>query len=78
MRRDTNANWTSNNPILLDGEVIIIYTDSGETRFKVGDGVNHYTDLPFITPVRGVDYWTAEDIAEIKAYVDDAILGGAW
>lgn len=29
-------------------------------------------------PVRGTDYWTAQDIAEIKGYVDDAILGGAW
>ena len=30
------------------------------------------------TPVRGVDYWTDADIAGIKAYVDEAILGGAW
>lgn len=30
------------------------------------------------TPVKGVDYWTEEDKAEIKAYVDEAILGGAW
>ena len=30
------------------------------------------------TPVRGVDYWTADDVAEIKGYVDSAILGGAW
>ena len=30
------------------------------------------------TPVRGTDYWTADDIAAIKSYVDDAILGGAW
>ena len=30
------------------------------------------------TPVRGTDYWTAADIAEIKAYIDDSILGGAW
>lgn len=30
------------------------------------------------TPVRGTDYWTDEDKAEIKAYVDDAILNGAW
>lgn len=30
------------------------------------------------TPVRGVDYWSPTDIAEIKAYVDEAILGGAW
>ena len=30
------------------------------------------------TPVRGTDYWTAADINTIKAYVDEAILGGAW
>ncbi len=29
-------------------------------------------------PKRGVDYWTDEDKAEIKSYVDEAILGGAW
>ena len=29
-------------------------------------------------PVRGTDYWTEQDKAEIKAYVDEAILGGAW
>lgn len=30
------------------------------------------------TPVRGTDYWTAADIAEIKGYVDSAILNGSW
>ena len=30
------------------------------------------------TPKRGEDYWTDEDKAEIKGYVDEAILGGAW
>lgn len=30
------------------------------------------------SPVRGTDYWTDDDIAEIKSYVDEAILGGAW
>lgn len=29
-------------------------------------------------PVKGTDYWTEADKAEIKKYVDDAILGGAW
>ena len=32
------------------------------------------------TPVKGTDYWTAEDIAEIKTYcknyIDNEILGG--
>lgn len=30
------------------------------------------------SPVRGTDYWTPEDIAHIKGYVEAAILGGAW
>ena len=30
------------------------------------------------SPIKGVDYWTEADIAEIKSYVDDAILGGEW
>ena len=29
-------------------------------------------------PIRGTDYWTDEDKAEIKEYVDETILGGAW
>jgi len=29
-------------------------------------------------PVRGVDYWTAADIAAIEAYCDNAILNGEW
>ena len=31
-----------------------------------------------LAPIRGTDYWTAADIAEIKGYVDEAILGGSW
>ena len=46
-KRDTSANWTSNNPVLLDGEIIIVDTSSGETRFKIGDGTKKYSQLPF-------------------------------
>ncbi len=30
------------------------------------------------SPQRGVDYWTAEDIAAIKEHVETVILNGAW
>lgn len=36
------------------------------------DGADGYS------PVRGKDYWTDADKAEIKSYVDEAILGGEW
>lgn len=31
---------------------------------------------PGHTPVRGTDYWTADDIASIKSYIDDNASGG--
>lgn len=30
------------------------------------------------SPVRGRDYWTAADVEEIRSFVEEAILGGAW
>lgn len=47
LKRDTAVNWTVNNPVLLNGEIILIDTDSGELRAKVGDGTKTYTQLPF-------------------------------
>lgn len=47
MKRDTSANWTSNNPVLLNGEIIIVDTDVGEVRYKVGNGTSTYTQLPY-------------------------------
>ena len=46
-RRDTSANWTQNNPVLLYGEIILVDTSTGELRAKIGDGVKTYTQLPF-------------------------------
>ena len=46
-RRDTASNWETKNPVLLDGELIIVTTNAGVTRFKIGDGTKTYTQLPF-------------------------------
>lgn len=50
----------------------------GETGEQGPEGPQGETGPAGKTPVRGVDYWTDADKAEIKAYVDEAILGGAW
>jgi hypothetical protein len=44
IRRDTTVNWTSNNPVLADGEVAI---DTTSKRIKVGDGSTAWTYLGF-------------------------------
>ncbi len=47
----------------------VVLTDGSVTRINITNGKS---------PVRGTDYWTDADIALIKSYVEDAILGGKW
>ena len=58
MKRDTEANWTSNNPIPLDGEVILVDTED-KVRFKVGDGEKTYSQLLFSDLILGEEEGTA-------------------
>ena len=61
----TYADFTAEQLAALKGE-------KGDTGAAGKDGAAGYS------PIRGVDYWTDADKAEIKSYVDTAILGGAW
>jgi hypothetical protein len=45
-RRDTEYNWEISNPILADGELIIVQT-AIDRKIKIGNGISHYKDLPF-------------------------------
>ena len=46
LRRDTAANWTTNNPILGPGEVGVDLTSQ---TFKIGDGTSSWTTLEYST-----------------------------
>ena len=48
LKRDTSANWTNHNPVLLNGELILVDTAEGQLRVKIGDGIKTYTQLPFM------------------------------
>lgn len=48
LKIDNENNWTQNNPVLLHGEEIIIETESGELRRKIGDGSTPYSQLLFL------------------------------
>ena len=45
LRRDTEANWSSVNPVLRDGEAAY---SKDVHRLKIGDGARHWADLPYI------------------------------
>ena len=71
MKKDFDINWETNNPILLDGEMIFVVTSSGDTRTKVGNGINRYNDLPF----------TDEKLPKVNTSDEGKFLivrGGTW
>lgn len=45
---DTSINWSTENPILLSGEIGI---DSDTSRIKVGDGTSTWNVLPYLDEV---------------------------
>jgi hypothetical protein len=44
LRRDTAANWTSNNPLLLNGEIGI---ETDTLKFKIGNGSQRWNAIDF-------------------------------
>ena len=57
VRRDTLANWNSNDPVLANGEIAFV---TNENKFKVGNGTDSFTELPYL---------------QADAYIDSVILG---
>lgn len=46
-KKDTQANWESANPVLKDGEEILVVCSDGKIRRKIGDGTSSYSSLPY-------------------------------
>ena len=76
LSRDTSANWTASDPVLLDGEIIIVDTDSGDVRYKVGDGTKKYSQLPFDDEaIKALIGAKANDSAVVHKTGDETIAG---
>lgn len=52
--------------------------DKGDKGDRGAQGMPGSNGADGRTPVKGVDYWTDADKNEIKTFVEEAILGGAW
>ena len=46
IRRDTQENWTSNNPILASGEIAF---STDQYKIKIGDGTSNWSALSYMT-----------------------------
>ena len=49
VRRGTTAQWTAANPVLAAGEWGASVDDDEITSLRMGNGVDHWTDLPVRT-----------------------------
>lgn len=46
---DTTANWGTSEKVLLKGEYAIEFPENGEPKVKIGNGVDTFANLPYIT-----------------------------
>lgn len=49
LKRDTLINWVESNPVLLEGEVAVVWLASDLVKIKIGDGERHFIDLPYVS-----------------------------
>lgn len=50
-KRDTNINLELANPIILNGEIVIVDHETEGIKLKIGDGITPYNSLPFYEKV---------------------------
>lgn len=74
LRRDTAANWEAKDEVLLDGEKVVVTTAAGQTRFKVGDGVKTFKQLPYTDEV--LNEAISQKAEKSKSYTTS--LGTTW
>ena len=76
LRSDILSNWNSVNPVLAKGELAVVFdptvTGSRKIRAKIGDGVSHFTDLPYLADY---DEQIAQIITQLGQKVDRTING---
>lgn len=65
LRHDTAANWTSVNPVLLEGEVGL---ETDTRKQKVGDGSTAWNSLPYDTGSTALQSITSTDVTDALGY----------
>lgn len=47
--RGTAAEWAAHDAVIPDGELAIMKTNAGNTALKIGNGIDRFSALPFVT-----------------------------
>lgn len=88
LRYDLYSNWSTNNPVLLAGEVALAYIPTDNTLnvgqdvtgttppqvlIKVGDGTNHYNDLKYVSALAADVLTACKSEDGLKAFINGVI-----
>lgn len=63
-KSDTQVNFETNNPVLLQNELVIVKMTDGSIKFKIGDGVSSFNSLQY------TDKYLTDDIDNIYTELD--------
>ena len=66
LKRDLKAEWDKNDPVLLNGEMVIVDMPDGTHKTKTGDGTKRYSELPF------------DGVVEYSKHVSAMLRADAW
>ena len=66
-RGGTTEEWESANPTPKDREFCVEATTDGKRKFKIGDGLTAWNDLP---------YATSDELADLMRYSDTLTING--
>lgn len=64
LRRGTEAEWISLNPVLREGEPAL---SIDKNNIKVGDGTHHWSELDYLTYNEAIDYLTLYNLPSINS-----------
>jgi hypothetical protein len=78
LRRDTETNWNTNDPILASGEIGIA-TNFTPAKFKIGNDTSSWTELPYVVE-NGNSLATLTDVLITNIQVGDLLMyqNGRW
>ena len=72
-RKGTTSEWAGNDPVLIPGEPAY---DTSVNKFKIGDGLKSWTELPYVESTGGPFAWENNEKSLFPEFIqgqDDAI-----
>lgn len=69
IKRDTEITWEANNPVLLNGEIVLVDISGDKTKIKIGDGIKSFSQLGYF----GSEYSKTEIDSLLLAVKQEAV-----